>query len=476
MASKLRRRFRLFGLILGLVILALSIALYWALPIATGYAAKTMCSCVFIADRDPASVSALELSNVPYNLATTEIDTENQVVTASVWGLRTKQAVHRPGLGCSVVSETTVEALMEQTPTLVRAQATYFDSMYWPTGDLDTLSFPEGVDQAALAAALTAAFSPNEEGQNPNTRGVVVVYQDKIIAEQYAEDIDAQTPQRGWSMTKSVTNALIGVLVQQGKLTRDQPAPIAEWQGEDDPRKAITIDHLHRLSDGFDFTENYFGRTDATNMLYMKAGAGDFAVQSKLKYEPGTVWNYSSGTANILSRLIYDQFDSQEAYLSFPYQALFDKIGMRSTLMEVDASGKHVGSSFMFATPRDWARFGLLYLHDGMWNGEQILPEGWVTYTQTPTSTCEPGIYGAQFWHAAAEKPEGWYSSFYWSGVPKDAYLAEGFEGQSVTIIPSLDLEVVRLGVTHGIGAWDLGKFIASVVAAIPHDPAQLQP
>ena len=191
----------------------------------------------------------------------------------------------------------------------------------------------------------------------------------------------------GWSMTKSVTNALIGILVKQGKLSLDQLAPVPEWSDPADPRHAITLDQLMRMSSGLEFSEDYADlTTGVTQMLYNTDDMGAYAAAAPLEAEPDGVWNYSSGTANIVSRIVRDTVGgSDEEYLTFPRRALFDPIGMTSAVMEPDASDTFVGSSYMYATARDWARFGLLFLQDGMWEGERILPEGWVDYSITPT-------------------------------------------------------------------------------------------
>lgn len=254
-------------------------------------------------------------------------------------------------------------------------------------GDLiPKTELPTGVDKVKLAEAMDKAFSEPDPKKPRRTRAVVVVYDGRIIAERYAPGFSQSTPLLGWSMTKSVTNALIGILVGQGRLLIQEPAPVPEWSGADDPRGAITLDQLLRMSSGLKFIEEYTKNSDATCMLFGTHDTAAYAASQPLETEPDSKWSYSSGTANILSRLVRHTIGGTSAdYFAFPRRALFNRIGMRSAIMEPDASGTFVGSSFMYATVRDWARFGLLYLQDGVWEGTQILPEGWVDYSRRPT-------------------------------------------------------------------------------------------
>jgi len=222
------------------------------------------------------------------------------------------------------------------------------------------------------------------------------------------------------------------------------------------------------MSSGLEFLEEYQTKpnSDCNVMLFEKNDAAAFAAAKPLEAEPDSRWSYSSGTTNIVSRLIRKAVPgSQQDYLAFPRRHLFDKIGMKSAVIEPDPSGTFVGSSFMYATARDWARFGLLYLNDGVWEGERILPHGWVRYSTTPT----PGApakkpYGAQFWLNTGEPDDRWMPK-----LPPDLYSARGYEGQFVTVIPSRNIVVVRLGFTvnHNIN-WDHQEFLLKILDAIP--------
>jgi CubicO group peptidase (beta-lactamase class C family) len=286
-----------------------------------------------------------------------------------------------------------------------------------------------------MHTALGLAFG---EGGAPvtGTRAVVIVYHGKIIAEEYAPGFDRHTRLMGWSMTKGVTSALTGILVAQHKLQLDAPAPVAEWAN--DSRREVTLAELMHMNSGLRWWEFYGGPSDATRMLFKESNMGEYAMRSPLRNAPGREFNYSSGTANIVSAIIRKTVGEEE-YYHFPYQALFERVGMYSALMELDGSGTFVGSSYCYATARDWARFGLLYLHDGIWNGQRVLPEGWVKWTTTGES------YGGMWWlnHGGPgirRHPE----------LPEDCYSCEGYEGQYIWVIPSKDLVVVRLACEHG--------------------------
>jgi CubicO group peptidase (beta-lactamase class C family) len=429
--------------ILGLVIVGLVFAVRFGLQylnIATSYAAKTMCSGVFVSGRTPEAVQA-DLYAVSF--VGTQVDRENLRVTSSLYGLARATAIFRFGLGCTLVNGSS-EAELRAQPSP-------------PTSSAKAEDFAVMAKTAKLEALLAETFNPTQSEQNPlpsnKPRAVVVLQDGKLIAEKYASGFTAQTPLLGWSMTKSVTNAMIGMMVLDKKLEIKKPASVDEWKN--DARAKITIDQLLRMSSGLAFVEDYASPSDATNMLFRSKGAGAFAIGGKVEAEPDAVWSYSSGTTNILQEIMRRQFTSPTDYLAYPHTRLFQKLGMTSAILEPDASGTFVGSSFMYATARDWAKFGQLYLQDGVWNGERILPEGWVAYSSTETPHSD-GTYAAHFW-LSHNDPE----------FPKDGFMAEGFEGQTVAIIPSQKLVIVRLGLTHGDAVYDDVVFVKSILAAL---------
>ena len=256
-------------------------------------------------------------------------------------------------------------------------------------------------------------------------------------------------------------------MVKNGKLRLNEPAPVPEWQKEGDPRGKITLDQLLRMSSGLEFGEVYKPLYDATRMLYGSADFAAYAAAKPLEAAPDTKWSYSSGTANIISRIVRTEADkSYRNSYTFMREELFDRIGMQSAVPEPDPSGTYVGSSYTFATPRDWARFGLFYLQDGVWNGERILPEGWVRYTTTPTSGAPIGEYGALFWLNAG--PVSDPGKRRWPSSPADAYSADGYQEQKVIVIPSKKLVLVRFGATSVRKAWNTDAFISDVISAVP--------
>ena len=256
-------------------------------------------------------------------------------------------------------------------------------------------------------------------------------------------------------MTKSFSNALIGTLIKDGKLRLADKGVYPKWQNSNDPRYEITLDHLLKMSSGLEWNESYFSWSPVVEMVYEKADMSDFAASFPLKYHPGTKWEYSSGTTNILLGIIKNVTGTD--YYSYPYRELFHKIGMTRTILELDASGGFVGSTFGWATPRDWARFGLLYLNEGLWQGEQILPKEWIKYSSNPSPQAPNKIYAAQFWHAASDSPPE---------IPSDLYFAQGYEGQRIIIIPSRDIVIVRLGQTH-FNNFEWNGFISSILRAL---------
>jgi CubicO group peptidase (beta-lactamase class C family) len=458
----------------GVLVIGLSGAAVWflaqAMPIGTGYVAKYLCSSTFISKRDPQAVFSEDVKpvNPLANVVTWDIDADNQTVTALAFKVFRSKAIYRKGCGCTLMAGTTETALRKQTFFKSAANDTppsHSAALPWPDGSGEAVDPAEvGMDREKLEQALDHAFAEPGPDNPRRTRAVAVVYDGQLVAERYAPGFGPEMPMLGWSMSKSVTNALVGILVRQGRLALHEPAPVPEWQAPDDPRGKITLDQLLRMSSGLDFEEVYKPMADATDMLYGSDDFAAFAAGSSLGAAPEEIWNYSSGTANIIARIVRHEAEKQyENYYGFIREALFDRIGMRSAVMEADPSGTFVGSSYAFATVRDWARFGLLYLQDGIWKGERVLPDDWVSYTATPTPKAPRGEYGALFWLNA-----GFSGNRLWPHAPVDAYAAQGFQEQKVVVIPSRKLVLVRFGATADRSAWDTDAFIADVIRALP--------
>jgi CubicO group peptidase (beta-lactamase class C family) len=338
----------------------------------------------------------------------------------------------------------------------------------FPTADWEVASPGREGDPERLSRLLDDAFSEPEPARLRRTRAVVVVRGGRIVAERYAPGFGPQTPLLGWSMTKSLTNALCGILVRQGKLDPKAPARVPEWRQAGDARQAITVDLLLRQSSGLRWNEVYETSPFDSSVIDMLYGRGHrdmaaFAASKPLAHPPGSVWSYSSGTTLILSRILRSLIGSDPDYHAFPRRELFERIGMNSALIELDDAGTFVGSSYSYATARDWARFGLLYLRDGMWEGARILPAGWVDYTRTPAPAAPHGEYGAHFWLNAGAKDRGVPSPD--PRAPADLFYASGHDGQVVAIVPSRDLVIVRIGLTPDDGRYDVNGFLAEVTA-----------
>lgn len=461
----------------GVLSIGLAVAAVWflaqAMPIGTGYVAKYLCTSTFLSKREPQVVFVEDIKpvNPLARLVAWDIDTVSQSVTATAFKVFRSKAIFRQGCGCTLLAGATEAALRDQR--FFRPDAGYHPpppsaALPWPEGEGEAVD-PAGlgVNPEILEKALDDAFAEPETNTLRQTRAVAVVYEGQLIAERYAPGFGPDMPLLGWSMSKSVTNALVGVLVHQGRLALGDPAPVAEWQSASDPRRKITLDQLMRMSSGLAFEEIYKPLADATDMLYGSDDFAAFAAGRPLATEPDEQWDYSSGTANIIARIVRHEAEKEVVdYYRFINESLFSRIGMASAIMESDPSGTFVGSSYTVATIRDWARFGLLYLQDGVWDSRRVLPEGWVTYTTTPTPKAPKGQYGALFWlNAGAPNNPG---NRLWPHAPLDAYAAQGFQEQKVIVIPSKKLVLVRFGATAPRTAWDTDAFIANVVRALP--------
>lgn len=440
------------------------VTLVKAAPIATGYAAKMLCTGVFVSGRDPQTLWDQDLELMRNNTVRGGLDREKKTATTRALGFLFKRtAVHRGPCGCTLELPGNAPDFDTQCNVELPAPPPDLVAQPWPIGDApgDTTP-PPGLDRPKLDAALDWAFDDSKHPIPVRTRAVIILYDGKIVAERYAPGITPSTRLLGWSMSKSITSALVGILVGQGKLDILKPAPVPEWQAPNDPRGKITLENLLHMDDGLDFHEVYENKPDddAGYMFFTVPDMAAYAAAKPPAAPPGTVFNYSSGSTMVLARIIRRTVGGTFAdYLAFPRRELFNKIGMRSALIEPDPSGTMVGAGFTYATARDWARFGLLYYYDGVWNGERILPEGWVEFSRTPGPTTKE--YGAQWWLNADKQ--------WWPDCPEDLYSAWGHEGQFVTIVPSRKTIIVRLGQTSDEeNNWDRNYFTKEVLGAMP--------
>ena len=434
--------------LLAIILILIVVENYPKLNIISGYASKYMASSVLIGHHMPAMINAQDL-NVPLiNLATTDFIANDSEGTSNVYGLMERKAIDRQELGAVLVTEDFDQEASFLQPNRERS----FDSIPYPFGHLqakDTL-FPEiNYDQLNKAVALPFGNSAVQK-----TRTLLILYKGHLLYENYAEGFDYNTPVLGWSMTKSVLATLYGVLEHQGKLNVGNQAPILGWKNDD--RKNITINHLLRMQSGLEWDENYEKISDVTKMLFLDSDMTKAQKEKEAIAAPEEIWNYSSGTTNLLSGILRQQFKSHQEYLDFPYSDLIDKIGAHSMILEADVQGNYVGSSYGWASTRDWGRLGQLYLNEGNWNGEQLFSPSWIDYITKPTRNSN-GTYGAHFWLNS----EGIYPD-----VPKDLYSMNGYQGQYVFMIPSKDLVVVRTGLAE-FPEFDINGFLSVLVSAI---------
>jgi CubicO group peptidase (beta-lactamase class C family) len=449
---------RIIVLVTVFLVVAGIIYAWQAFPIISGYGAKNLASAVFVQHRDVATVLKEDLGEFPFTIGKYTVNMNDSSVTGSVWGLAKRKAIYRSGLGCTLINDITEDALRKQVYQLAASPTIQMDSLSWPYGDQVSDSAPKVINRQLLQQAIDHAMHAQKDGKPAYTRAVLVVYDGKLVAEQYANGFDQHTVMLGWSISKSLTGALIGVLVQQGKLNVNAPAPVPEWQHT--KKQKIRLKDLLQQTSGLDFEENYTKPSEVTNMLFKRGDMAGFTASLPLKYEPGTEFNYSSGNSNILSRIIRQTVGDKD-YVAFPYKALFHKLHMYSTLLEPDAWGTFIGSSYSYATARDFARFGLLYYYNGLWNGEQILPKDWVQQSVQPSVADKLKHYGYQFWLNGYDKKDP--SKRMYPDVPNDMFFADGYGGQDIYIIPSKKLVVVRLGL-HTI---DENLMLKEIIQAI---------
>ena len=425
-----------------------------------------LCSAVFVAGLEPERYyrEALATNVAPVSaLLSHHVDRARGEVTASFAGVIHSRAVYRGETGCVVQ-----QGALPPAPTTSGPRSASL---------LPPIAGPAVVTPAdpKLAAALDHAFAETDRAPHRFTKAVVVVKDGQVIAERYAPGYGPQTPIHGWSMTKSVTNALIGILVQQGKLGLHDPAPVAAWSKPGDPRATITVDNLLRMSSSLDVGDSMsIGVKDAfdpsSQMVFAEPDMARFIEDRKLLAKPGARFAYANGNYLLLSRIVRDQAGGTgQAALAFARRELFDKLGLEHPVLEQDAVGTPIGASQMWATPRDWARFGLLYLNDGVIGGQRILPEGWVDYSARLTPGSDPYGYGAGFWTnrggsaGARHRPH----------MPADSFMARGVHGQYTIVIPSARLVIVRMGdaYTHYDDIETVDRLVSEVLAAAEARP-----
>lgn len=454
----MKKFLKVFAVLLLIALVYLRLEIYPQLDIITGFSAKSVASGHFIDGRPLETIQQGDNDIDKVDWATNAIDENEKSVLSKVYGLKARKAIYREGLGATLINDD----FDVTKPYNVPKRNAFQSHLPYPYGNgnpVDT-SFAE-LDAFKLQKAVEAAFdkeggsSQNGEQakqKNKRTRAVVVLYKGRLVAEKYGPGFRATSKILGWSMTKSLTATYFGILQKQGKIDIMKSAPIAAWKN--DERAKITINDLLHMNSGLEWEEDYGKISDVTKMLFTAEDMTKSQIDKPLVGKPNATWNYSSGTTNLLSGLLRQQFKTHQEYLDFWYSSLLDKIGMDSALVEVDMAGNFVGSSYGWATPRDWAKFGLLYLNQGNWNGEQIFDPSWAKYVATPTNTSN-GQYGAQFWLNAGGK---------FPDVPRDMFYCSGYQGQMVAIFPSHDLVVVRMGLSE---EFDFNGLLRDIILSI---------
>jgi CubicO group peptidase (beta-lactamase class C family) len=464
-----RRTILILSCTAALSALAVSAARARDVPkVATGFVANVLCSETFVSGIDPEKTFAETTAAMPGTGLVSwaldyKVDRVKRDVTVTLAGFGRSHAAYRDGLGCTLDHD---EAIAEVAMPPAGAAAV-------PAPLLPDIAGPSVVapQSPQLRAALDRAFAEPAHRPYKRTRAVVVVKDGRILAERYAEGVGIDTPLLGFSTTKSVISALTGVLVRQGRLVLDQPAPVAAWKNPDDPRHAITVDQLLRHTAGLALGSSLQASLGAAlepvnRMKFMESDMAAFAANAELETAPGSAWNYHDGNYLILSRLIRDAVGGTPGdFLRFAQTELFGPLGMRHVTLEFDRAGTPEGSTQMLASARDWACFGLLYLNDGVVGGKRILPEGWANYSASPTPNAFVG-YGAGFWTNADDSLGSRYRIEH--GWPRDAFFAKGSIGQYVIVIPSERLVIVRFGRTANwpLDADGVSDLVRDVVAA----------
>lgn len=450
---------------------------YWAPQremIRYGQQAIFMCNGLFTSNRTLEQVFAHELKFLPTPVGTVQggdyvVDHARKAVGIGKPGGPTPvmRAVFRQGIGCVILAPNQTFDDIESLPKIsTPPPAGNPATIAWPDGDLVAKQpLPAGVDSAKLQAASDWAF--NRPSPEQNTLSLLVVHKGRIIHERYADGVDMTTRTRTWSTAKSIASTLIGMLVDQGKLKLDEPLPI-DWlpratAGVKDPRSAITLRHVLHMSSGLETIDN--GGLEYATGSGMSYWAGASSVEGArsraLIREPGTAWDYENYDTILAVYAMKLALGSDAAYHAFPRTALFDKIGMRNTLVSTDRFGDFIFSSQIYTNARDLARLGLLYLNNGMWNGQRLLSQDWVNFVRTPAPATKTrgNQYGGHFWLVPDDRMD----------VPRDAYATNGNRGQFTMIVPSHDLVIVRRGLDYGrqgFNYWDLTREVIKAIDA----------
>lgn len=460
-------------IIVVLLLVVIGLLLHYRIPQnGAGMAAQGVCSATFVAGRDSGQdvfTEDIKPASPAFDLISTSIDQQNRTVTAKFLGLFERRASLLTNRGC-VLDE-------DPQPGAQPHVSKPANPALWPQGDAAVAPADQGPGVAGkqLQGVVDGAFVGAGDPNGVNARGVAVVHDGKLLAIKEAPGFQNGTPQLGWSMSKTVAAMLYykraaEVGLELNKPVVDafpsgrQPPWVNDWKADD--RRGITVGDLIFMKSGLAISESYQPWGDVVQMLYSAPSMADWAADHPLAHQPGSFWYYTSGGANILSEVTQGQFAADPEYWAYPKQSLFDPIGATSATMETDTSGTWVGSSYLWASVADWARFGQLMLADGKWGDKQVLPPGWLKLAATPALPTGDGHgYGAQTWLAGAKDGGECNAN---PGVPTDTMTMDGHWGQVVAMIPSRKAVIVRMGWTVNEDNFDECKFISDVVATLP--------
>ncbi|HLX10411.1 MAG TPA: serine hydrolase [Thermoanaerobaculia bacterium] len=426
------------------------------LRVGAAVVAQTLCSEVFVAGLDPARVEAEELAPQAGLLRRLRVDVDrrHRQVTAS-WGGHFASVAGvsgmRPDLGCGLASAPAAGAGAALS-AMAEAEVPPERPIVAPVTE-------------GLRLALDRAFAEPHPRRPRHVRAIVIYRDGRLVAERYAAGIGPETRLLGYSLSKSVINAMIGVLVRAGRLQVAERAPIPAWASPRDPRHAITVEQLMRMTSGLALEESDSGFDPVSRMLFLEPDMAAFASRAPLKAAPGTAWEYTSGNTLLLSSIIRDAVGGHAAdVLAWARRELFTPLGMHHVTIEFDAAGTPIGSTRVLASARDWARLGQLYLDDGECAGRRILPPGWVRFSTTPTLASD---YGAGFWVNAGAAPHA--RGRVRAGMPADSFFGSGLFGQRLVVIPSQRLVIARLGATVDPPDFDIAgleRLVTDVIGA----------
>jgi len=439
---------------------------------ATGLGAYQLCSGLWVVGRDherpPEEVLDQDIRPFAHFHWSPDyswtVDEEAVTVTVRAPGVDARTARYLGDQGCAILPPGNRAPSFRTVP--VTSDLPDPAEQDWPTGARNRNgSFPN-VDHDELESTVDWAFDDERLEPDQNTRGLVVVYRGKILVEHYADGWGPETPQISWSMGKSIAGALTGIMVRRGYYDLDDRAPVPEWQGDRDPRREIRIRHLLQMSSGLDFDnfgldgpDDYRAANEHLRIYFDALPASAHAVHQPLRHEPGSTWRYRNSDPLTLMYIARRTVEAEgEEWLTFPQEALFDRIGMRTMVLETDAWGDFLITGRDFGSTRDWARFGLLHLQDGMWEGERILPTGWTDFVSNPAPGDPSRGYGGLFWLNRGGALDR---------VPRDAYWASGHMGQTTMIIPSREMVVSRHGPSAGRSQEYINRLIGKILVAV---------